>query len=168
MFGPLKLRLEFALAAWLFSRLLFGFSRVMRALLSVCLAGFAWIGSPAPLLAQTNHCAAETGPPGTYSWTSGKPFTFCNGCRYAFELRTRPSTPCIGTIRVGPFPLSIAELRVTRRAQSGLAGIAGQAAYAYSPKAGFRGRDQFSLDVDYLTSSGRRETTHLDFTIDVQ
>ena len=93
---------------------------------------------------------------------------FCNGCRYAVDLRTAPNTGCVATVRVGPNPLSIADMRVVRRAQSGVAGIAGHSSYAYSPKPGFGGRDQFGIEVNYLTSSGRRETTYLDFTIDVR
>jgi hypothetical protein len=70
------------------------------------------------------------------------------------QMEARANTPCSISISVGGTRI-LDGLRILDRADNGIAGIAGRR-IAYSPRAGFRGRDTFIVEVAWLEGGTRR------------
>lgn len=93
------------------------------------------------------------------------PVQFCDGCTINTVMSVAQNGRC--TVEQMTFPGGLVSLRVTRKAQNGIAATSVNA-YGYSPKPGFSGQDAFSVEIKFKTSAGIVESTNVNYTVTVR
>jgi hypothetical protein len=86
--------------------------------------------------------------------------------RFSTFWTVEKNTTCIGELQ--PSDVAILAIGVERGAAKGQAGVAGRYSFAYNPPAGFTGKDEFVLRVDWEGVGGRRGRTLIDVTSTVR
>jgi hypothetical protein len=92
------------------------------------------------------------------------PVQFCDGCTINTVMSVAQNGRC--TVEQLNFQAGLISLRVTRKAQNGIAATSVNA-YGYSPRPGFTGQDSFSVEVRFRLQSGTVQTTNVNYAVTV-
>jgi hypothetical protein len=93
------------------------------------------------------------------------PVQLCEGCTVNTIMSVAQNGRC--TVEQMTFPGGLVSLRVTRKAQNGIA-VTSVNAYGYVAKPGFTGQDAFSVEIKFKSAAGVVQTTNVNYTVTVR